>query len=108
MTTKSRYVGLRLPTELYQAAKDRADAQSAKTGLRVTVSDVLRVALSEALKPAPKGWMVRILDASGVLVEESGPMPENHATRMVNHKNRQLRRQRDPSHAPVAVKVREP
>ena len=47
--TKSRYVGLRLSPELYEAAKARAAAQSKATGLRVTVSDVLRVALRDAL-----------------------------------------------------------
>lgn len=46
---KSRYVGLRITAELYEAAKARAAAQSQATGLRVTVSDVLRLALAAAL-----------------------------------------------------------
>lgn len=47
---KSRYVGLRLSPELYEAAKARAAAQSKATGLRVTVSDVLRLAAEKALR----------------------------------------------------------
>lgn len=47
---KTRYVGLRLSPELYEAAKARAAAQSKTTGLRVTVSDVLRQALTAMIR----------------------------------------------------------
>jgi len=49
---KTCYVGLRITAELYEAAKARAAAQSKATGLRVTVSDVLRQALTEAVRVA--------------------------------------------------------
>ena len=58
---KTRYVGLRLSPELYEAAKARAAAQGKATGLRVTVSDVLRAALREQMQvpfdAESYGWM---------------------------------------------------
>lgn len=47
---KTCYVGLRLSTELYEAARARAASESLFSGVRVTVSDVLRIALREALR----------------------------------------------------------
>jgi len=52
---KSRYVGVRISPELYAAAKTRAAEQSLFTGVRVTVSDVLRQALTAMIRARANG-----------------------------------------------------